>query len=87
MLFSAKNVGNHLLHVLCKNLTHFLIVTCEFCDKTFSRKDSLQKHKKKYHGATEKKRVSITTCDIYQKLFSQTGNFKCHKTKVHRQAK
>ena len=51
---------------------------CETCNKTFSRKDALEKHVKAIHEA-----IREFKCDVCEKEFTQVTHFKIHFTNVH----
>jgi len=67
------------------NTVHILTVhenqknyKCEFCDKSFARKEHLTKHIYTIHEGRKDHK-----CDFCQKLFSSDGNKKQHVNKIH----
>lgn len=52
--------------------------SCDKCDRTFSHKDSVRRHKLLHCGRTTRKRTGEVACDKCQKRFSSTHSLNGH---------
>ena len=64
------------------------MVSCDICNKHFTRQDNLQRHKRKIHKQSNKKEKcepppAEVSCNVWQKKFSRQGNLQRHKQALH----
>lgn len=65
-------------------LSHSLILTCDICRKSFTRRDNLKYHRYKIHGNRRSQTSFKSTCEICNKLFVNKSNLVRHKRNIHK---
>ncbi|XP_053380071.1 uncharacterized protein LOC128548718, partial [Mercenaria mercenaria] len=77
-----------LLKNLCRHeISHRSVVKCEQCGGSFSRQDSLQRHKRTHHNENRRdnNKGRDVKCNICDKVFNKFYNLKRHMRTVHKQ--
>jgi len=57
--------------------------TCEFCSRSFPRRDALQDHLRRIHGAIHPTDAEEFPCSLCDKVFLQNSNLVRHRNQVH----